>query len=182
MHVECLMWLIACSYNLSTHACNSLYLGSAHGLLVLPLTTCTIPSVPHLWRRHTITFRSLIISESYFNLAKLFHCRLRHSLGVCCSFMSLEINFTPKHRGKLFIFALSLFTEVVILFKMLPQQWVVTVVLLLPTALTEMTPKVVMCQVLVESIIVQVAIITKLAQWVSLVRCVIRVPLFAMPY
>ena len=94
--------------------------------------------------------------------------------------MGLQINLTPKDRSQFLVSARALYAEKVARLKMLPQQRVVLVELLFPIAFTEVAPEVEFPQMEVKGVIVQKTLITKLANRVPPIGCLVGVPLPAV--
>lgn len=96
-------------------------------------------------------------------------------LAVCCSLVGLVVDLRAECMGELFCGAAALLTQVVALSEVLAQVLVIAVVLLGTVCITEMAEVVVPAQVFKQLVIIEVTVITELAERVSSVTGVVRV-------
>lgn len=97
--------------------------------------------------------------------------------AVTSCFVSLEVDLSAEGMGELLSAATALLTQEVLLPEMLTQVRIIAIVVLGPIGVTEVAEVVVTAQVLEQLIIVQVALVTELTEWVSPMGCIIRVTL-----
>lgn len=97
--------------------------------------------------------------------------------AVASCFMSLEVDLGAEGMGELLSAAAALLTQEVLLPEVLTQVGIVTIVVLGPIRVTEVAEVVVSAQVLEQLVIVQVALVTELTEWMSPMGCIIRVTL-----
>lgn len=150
-----------------------------------------IPGVPHstsspdrksppLAGGEVIINSTVMDSELHRKVPHLLRLGLGHAFTVSASTVDLQVNITPKSRGKDVMVTVPFLTEIVVALEVEPQREEVSVEVLFPVTLAEVAPKVLLSQVHVQGVIVQVTLVTELTDWVSLMRPVICITIPAM--